>query len=214
MHLSKLTLNTASGRALRTLADPYEAHRTIWRGFPDASEGGPRRVLFRVEEEKRPPFLTVLVQSDLAPEWGALLEERVLLRAESKELRCDQLAVALQVGRKLRFRLRANPTVRKQFEAPSDRDGKRIGVYGEQAQRTWLDRKAAEKGFRVLSCVVSDRGFQTSRKSPNGPVMRHLCVNFDGILEVTDPKLFLDALQAGIGSAKGFGFGLLSVARA
>jgi hypothetical protein len=32
-------------------------------------------------------------------------------------------------------------------------------------------------------------------------------------MEVTDPEPFRDVLQSGIGSAKGFGFGLLSVAR-
>lgn len=43
---------------------------------------------------------------------------------------------------------------------------------------------------------------------------RFLAVRFDGLLEVTDPGKFLETLRAGIGSAKGFGFGLLSLAPA
>jgi CRISPR system Cascade subunit CasE len=35
---------------------------------------------------------------------------------------------------------------------------------------------------------------------------------FDGVLQISDADLFTDALESGIGSAKGFGFGLLSVA--
>ena len=35
---------------------------------------------------------------------------------------------------------------------------------------------------------------------------------FDGILEVTDPAAFAATIAAGIGPAKAFGFGLLSVA--
>jgi CRISPR system Cascade subunit CasE len=38
-------------------------------------------------------------------------------------------------------------------------------------------------------------------------------VDFEGILEVTDPEEFAAAVTAGIGPAKAFGFGLLSVAR-
>ena len=41
-----------------------------------------------------------------------------------------------------------------------------------------------------------------------------LAVRFDGLLAVTDPALFRNTLQTGIGSAKAFGFGLLSLAPA
>ena len=43
---------------------------------------------------------------------------------------------------------------------------------------------------------------------------RFFAMRFDGLLGVTDPVQFLEALRAGIGSAKGFGFGLLSLAPA
>jgi CRISPR system Cascade subunit CasE len=41
----------------------------------------------------------------------------------------------------------------------------------------------------------------------------HQAVTFDGLLRVTDPEALLAALAGGIGSGKGFGFGLLSLAR-
>ena len=37
---------------------------------------------------------------------------------------------------------------------------------------------------------------------------------FDGILRVTDAEKFLNAIECGVGPGRGFGFGLLSVARA
>jgi CRISPR system Cascade subunit CasE len=43
---------------------------------------------------------------------------------------------------------------------------------------------------------------------------RFLAVRFEGVLEVTDPDQLLQTVSEGIGSAKGFGFGLLSLARA
>ena len=41
-----------------------------------------------------------------------------------------------------------------------------------------------------------------------------LAVQFDGVLQVTDPDKLVAAVETGIGSAKGFGFGLLSLAPA
>jgi hypothetical protein len=40
-----------------------------------------------------------------------------------------------------------------------------------------------------------------------------IAVRFDGQLQVTDPVTFSDTLERGIGSGKGLGFGLLSLAR-
>jgi len=37
-------------------------------------------------------------------------------------------------------------------------------------------------------------------------------VRFDGTLEVTEPEIFLETVRQGIGSGKGLGFGLLSLA--
>jgi CRISPR system Cascade subunit CasE len=47
-----------------------------------------------------------------------------------------------------------------------------------------------------------------------GSPQRLGAVRFDGVLVVTDLDRFSTALPAGIGSAKGFGFGLLSLAPA
>jgi len=43
--------------------------------------------------------------------------------------------------------------------------------------------------------------------------LRLLAVTFDGLLRVTNVPRFVETLQAGIGSGKGLGFGLLSLAR-
>ena len=42
--------------------------------------------------------------------------------------------------------------------------------------------------------------------------LQFYAVQFDGVLQVTDADLLVRAVQAGIGSGKGFGFGLLSLA--
>jgi len=214
MYLSKLTVNTTSPDGARALAEPYRIHQLVYAAFPDEKDGGPGRVLFRVEPLRTSEPSVVLVQSEKEPGWTELMEQRSLLSAN-----CKQVLFAVRSTQRLRFRLRANPTIRRVFGGPSPQgqpkqSGTRVGVYGEGAQRTWLDRKGEGGGFRVLDCRLADRGLQVSRRRNGSAPLRHLCVDFEGILEVTDPDCFLAALETGIGSAKAFGFGLLSVARA
>jgi len=212
MYLSRLTINTRSPVALRALSDPYAMHQLVWSAFPDREQGGTGRVLFRLEPlaDGRPPV--VLVQSQREPAWEPL-EQAGCLTSE-----CKPSSPMVSRGQRLRFRLRANPTARRVFSPPVPEgmpkpSGTRIGVYGEEAQRAWLDRKAGQSGFKVLDCRVADRGFQESHRRDGSAPLRHLCVDFEGILEVADPERFLSAVENGIGSGKAFGFGLLSLAR-
>ena len=55
---------------------------------------------------------------------------------------------------------------------------------------------------------------QASRTSRgrHGRRLAHLAVRYEGLLQVGDPERLLQAVRGGIGSAKGLGFGLLSLA--
>jgi CRISPR system Cascade subunit CasE len=91
------------------------------------------------------------------------------------------------------------------------REGKRQGIYTEIDQLAWLYRKADTGGFRVMDAqVVSDDKQRAITKDRHETVFA--AVLFTGVLEVTDCDLFMATLESGIGSAKGFGFGLLSIA--
>ena len=79
----------------------------------------------------------------------------------------------------------------------------------------WLARRAAPAGFSV------DRDFTTVQpgyvyvnwaRNGNGYHLRS--AHFDGVLKITDLVRFQETLARGIGPAKAFGFGLLSLARA
>jgi CRISPR system Cascade subunit CasE len=212
MFLSRIVLSGQDSRALHAQADAYLMHQLVYAGFPDREAGGPGRVLFRVDGDRSGRAPEVLVQSEREPDWSGLLAESVLQAADHKAVRLH-----LAAGHRLRFRLRANPTVRRVFSPPAPegqpkKSGTRVGVYGEDPQRAWLARKAEQHGFRVLDSRVTDRGLQVARKAKGSSPLQHLCVDFDGTLEVTDSDRFLAVLYSGIGSAKAFGFGLLSVA--
>ncbi len=212
MYLSKLVINTHNPMGVRSIVNPYETHRTVWQGFPNAEDGGPGRVLFRLEatEKKRP--VVVLVQSGIKPDWHPLLNDDVLVSAQ-----CKPFNIVVPVNTELRFRLKANPTARKIVdESQRDENGRpkrgRVQLFSDKRQMEWLRGKAEKGGFRVIDCRVSEQRDYKSRKQHHGEWIKHYGVTFDGILQVTDSDLFQSAVSNGIGSAKGFGFGLLSIA--
>jgi len=133
--------------------------------------------------------------------------------------------------------LLANPTKRigKVAEGNSDLKGKRVGLLREEERIDWLIRKGQERekgrpgGFEIIMKEVEDEageikrvprvdgrveGKQKGRKKHDGRsyLTTHLAVRFDGLLRITDADAFRETLIRGIGPAKAFGFGLLSIA--
>ena len=219
MVLSRLTLNLRHKRTQSELARPHELHRTIMSAFPDELPCG-ERVLYRLEIDERRGHVRVLVQSQGEPDWRRLCAVPGYLQRPPET---KTVSLALSAGQVLAFRLRANPTVKKKSHqrAPDEEprpNGIRLGLAREEDQRAWLDRKGQQHGFQVLQVQVRPEGLQTSgkRETVEGQVvsrrMAHLAVQFDGLLQVTDPDQLAQAVHAGIGSAKALGFGLLSLA--
>lgn len=174
-----------------------------------AAEAG---FLFRVDTQPLGRAV-ILVQSALEPNWDyAFHNAGHLLAAPPGTRLLDQ---TFSEGDLLQFRLRANPT--KKLSKNHTREGKgvRVGLYTEEDQRTWLSRKGSQGGFHVVSCQVTPEGRARGTSSGHdGQVkMSLLSVRFDGVLQVTDPDALLVTLHSGIGSAKAFGFGLLSLAK-
>jgi CRISPR system Cascade subunit CasE len=222
MYLSRLILNPRSRQVRNELADPYEMHRTVCRAFPNAvyEDNQPSGILFRVDLHPRTRVPTLLVQSLLPPDWSFLRAEDkdYLLGAEDLPLEVEnpavkELTLNLREGQVLAFRLRANPTVKKDREGK--KQGRRLGLIHEEDQRKWLERKLEAAGAALLSVnIANDRLMRGKSFLPNAQRMSFLSVQFDGLLQVNDGEKLTSAISSGFGSAKGLGFGLLSLARA
>lgn len=209
MYLSQLVLDPRSRGVLSDLADPYQLHRTLMSAFPASVPAG-ERMLFRLEQQHSQPCLAILVQSQTRPNWTHLSERGYLLRPAAVK----QFDLEPAAGQQYRFRLLANPT--KRLKGSGDKDGPRIGLMREEQQLQWLDRKSRQHGFCVLAAqvtkIVQPDGWKRE-KGKNHRIRFH-AVRFDGHLQVSEAAAFLRAWNEGIGSGKGFGFGLLSLARA
>lgn len=222
------------------LRNIYRVHQRLCMAFPSAArvaEDGDFLKPFRPEDfaqthvhvarKEEAGFLfrtdpqpggrvVILVQSALPPDWDYAFHNAGFLLAAPPAVKPYDPCFALEET--LRFRLRANPTKRQpgrhaiNGENGQPKDGARQQIVGDDALLAWLGRKAEGAGFTLLDARVSAVERQVSRKGDGPPIM-HQAVTFDGVLRVTDPVTLRLAIEGGIGSGKGFGFGLLSVAR-
>lgn len=196
MFLSKLELDPRCRAVRLDLADPYETHRSLRRGF---SDGAQARLLWRLEQPAgSPPF--VLAQSRIRPNWEALSgrDPNYLFGFQVKEF-----APRIGEGQRLLFRLRANPTVK--------RNGKRHGLLRVEDQIAWFRRLGGSHGFEPEDVTV-EKNVRLKAKR-NGATVTLVAATFAGHLSVTEPEKLGLALEWGIGHGRAFGLGLLSLAR-
>lgn len=206
LFLSRLTLNR-SRLAFQWLSNPYRVHQRLMM----ACDGDPR-LLFRVEESDE--VIRILVQSHVQPQWATAFADLPVLLGTPET---KSFEVQFQAGRQYRFRLLANPTAKRTAQKGDDERHKfRIGLFKETDQRAWLERKLQAAGAELVDYIIIPRRSQYSRKgtAKNEGEQTHLAVLFEGVLIAKDPALLRQALENGLGSAKGFGFGLLSLAPA
>ena len=171
------------------LGDPYKLHQWIWDSLPDDPDAK-RDFLFRSDVAHG--ILRVL-----------LLSERVPGESAEAPWRTTEVSPTFLGHGAYRFQLRANPTFRRAS------DHRRLAIFDEAALRDWFARK-----FEAAGCEVGDLELSAPRKLQfrKGGGMRPgtLCaVDASGALVVKDEEAFRAAFDAGIGPAKGFGFGLL-----
>lgn len=175
--------------------DSYSWHQKLCKAYKQ-SEDDPSRFLFRVDDYESD--VHALVLSKNKPElqsWG----HWSLKGISSDFLQHDRYT----------FNLRANPTKRRRDDKTTSR--KKFGIYNEEDLRKWLQGKSAKSGFEIETESLSisrpmDMFF--TRKGQKG---KHISVDFSGQLVVTDRSKFIETFNHGIGSAKSFGYGLITL---
>jgi CRISPR system Cascade subunit CasE len=214
--LSRLTPAPRNLTALRDLGDPAEMHRTLMRAFPPVSGVSPRAalgVLFRIEDDDG--RARVIVQSEVEPNWDAL-PDGYLTEVESKSI--DEALQGIRDGRVLRFLLVANPT--RKIDRPGREQGRRVPLRSDEARHEWLVRRGERHGFELAGSGPHD-GVRIDRvlapRRPRSGSRSRItidAVRYEGRLVVRDAEQLVDAVRAGIGPAKAYGCGLLSLAPA
>lgn len=223
MFLTHLKLNPSRRDTRRLLASPQRIHATVLAGIPDHREG--ERVLWRLDEPA-PHDINLLIASHRQPDLTGLVEQagwpvRSDIGWTTREY--ERLLDRLAPGQTWRFRLRANPVVRRRDETGRVHSIPHLTV---AQQRDWLVERSDRLGVRfpvgddlIPHVTVSGRRTETfSRRttdgSDSGRRVTITSAQFDGVLEVVDPSALRSALVEGVGRAKAYGCGLLTVTTA
>ncbi|MEX3106002.1 type I-E CRISPR-associated protein Cas6/Cse3/CasE [Streptomyces sp. ST1015] len=207
--LARIRLNPRSTAVRRDLRDADGMHRTLMRMVPDGLGTSPRQsagLLYRLDETEN--ATTLLVQA------AALDLTRLpdgYGHGDVKDL--TPMFRALHPGRAVRYRIAVNP-IKNQAPAPGVKGvrGKRVPLTGPEADQWWA-RRAAEAGLTLDTLVPTP--LNPARRHATGckPAYYQL-VRYDGTATVTDPDALTRAVLTGIGRAKSYGAGLLSLAPA
>ncbi len=202
-HLTQVTLDFATAARLR-LRDCYDWHQAVWKAFP--GRDGERRDFLTRLDQRRDGFRLLIVSPNepTRPDWcwpecwqSKLIPETYFSR------------------RRYAFQLCANPTKKVTKLGPDGqptKNGQRVPLRTRGEFVGWISRKGEQGSFAVES--ESLRTFSRGREYFEKKGMRglHSAVEFQGILNVTDPVKFHESFTHGIGPAKAFGFGLLVIA--
>ena len=225
MYMSRISLKPDANKNpafWSSLEHVYKIHRQLWSLFAD-SDDRKRDFLYRCEEKRG--GVVFFVVSEREPR-----DTRGLWEIESKTYQPQ-----LNAGQRLAFVLRANPIRSKKdadqrqhrhdviMEAKTrlKQAGQSEGVrrpeneiVQEEGYR-WLATRSLQYGFSVNEGEVRVDGYSQHRflKPKGSHQVQFSTVEITGVLTVVDAERFREALNKGVGPAKGFGCGLMLVRR-
>lgn len=220
MFLTRFQINPARRGARKLLASPQAMHAAVRAGFadPEDHERPGARTLWRLDT---PATATVhlYIVSPGRPDLTHLVEQAGWPTTESWVTRdYDALLSSLRPGQRWAFRLTANPTHSGRKTADS-KDTQRFAYLREEEQAGWLAGRAAQHGFVLATqqdglpnLRLHRRQTLTFKRGMNTVTLT--TVTYDGLLQVTEADAFRRALTSGIGPAKAYGCGLLTLAPA
>lgn len=209
MYLSRIVLDTQRRETMRALASPRMLHGAVEQstGMPDS------RSLWRIDWLAGVCYLLVL--SHEAPDLAHIAKQFGPIDAECPfETKCyDPLLERLREGQAWRFRLCANP-VHSSAQGPGKR-GKVFAHVTREQQKQWLLARAASCGFALAEDgfdVVNSQWVEFPKRDEGGRSVTLRTATFEGKLTIEDAGLFQKTLLCGVGRAKAYGCGLLTIA--
>lgn len=218
MFLSRFEFNTARRQSRELVASPQKLHAAVLAGFPAGrhSDSADGRLLWRLDQGQHRTLLYLV--SPYRPDLTHLVESCGWPTTQGWETRdYTPLLDRLRGGDRWAFRLTANPAITRRKTENAERS-QRFGHVTVAQQTAWLLDRAGKHGFSVVEGEAKEpdvavRGRRTLRFERKGRTVTIATAVFEGTLEVVDPEALRHALTRGIGPAKGYGCGLLTLAR-
>ena len=218
-YFSRVRLNPTRRGTRRLVSSPQAMHAAVMGSHASVASDDGARILWRLDAPS-PHDLAVYVVSPSRPDFTGLIEQAGWPAAETWDTTdYDRFLARLQRGQRWAFRLTANPVRSRSTELGRGKVSPHITVAHQEA---WLLDRAERWGFEVPngslgSSALAVRGRHTAEFSrANGSTRRDRVaitkVDYTGVLEVADAQRLQEALVAGMGRAKAYGCGLMTLA--
>ncbi|MFF4330715.1 type I-E CRISPR-associated protein Cas6/Cse3/CasE [Streptomyces sp. NPDC001591] len=232
MFLTRFRINTARLGSRKLLSSPQCMHAAVMSSFAGAlpSAQSASRVLWRLDRNSKAEVLLFIV-SEERPDLTHLVEQAGWPTTAAWQTYDYKMFLdGLTTGTTWAFRLTANPVhnVRRTPDEPLKRTAHRTPRH----QMGWLLKHQENAGFRILETPAERRRLpqgdehqltvrdeqrhrfskteMTTGKANKVPLVT---VTFDGRLEVTDPVALRRTLTSGLGKARAYGCGLMTLAQ-
>lgn len=205
---TRISLRNEHTRVLQLVARQYEMHRFVYGILKPVA--GEDRVLYRTEvlpDRSGLPTLSVLIQhsSRLSP---------ILDAGDQRFASIEHKRVSIEISPgTYRFRLRANPVKAVPHDKPGVR-GKRRGLSSDDERKSWLFERFADHGMNIqrLECVPEPFVEFSKNGSRGRGKIAIAGVMYNGIVRIQNPERTAVILENGVGRARAFGYGLVSLA--
>lgn len=235
MYLTQFRVNTGRPEARRLLGSPHLMHGAVNMAFPElpARDGLGPRVLWRVDHAPQDRPRLFIVSPD-RPDLTHLVEQAGWPTLDTPGWTTFDYGTfldAIAKGDTWGFRLTANPV--HHIRRAEDKEGaptKRAAHVTPRHQLGWLLQRQERAGFEIVrkspdkrltefgdehEVIVRDYLPLQFRRAParqSKEDVRFTRVTFDGRLRVTDPEVLRRTLTHGLGKAKAYGCGLMTLA--
>lgn len=213
MYLSRCQINPARRGARKLLGSPHALHAAVLSAFHEASGTPESRILWRLDSAPTSHWLYLV--SAQRPDLTHVIEQAGWPTTQDWVTRdYSPLLDRLDSGQVWQFRLTANPTHAVSQES-GDRS-KRLAHVTASQQWEWLWSRGPGLGVDLgpsadqgTASVVGRESLTFRRGSGRVTVAR---ATFEGRLTVVNASLLQTALVKGVGPAKAYGCGLLTLA--
>lgn len=220
MFLTRFIIDPTRRGARKLLASPQAMHAAVRGAFaaPEDHQRPDARTLWRLDTAAAGTVQLYIV-SPGQPDLTHMVAQAGHHTTEAWQTRAyEGLLASLEPGQRWAFRLTANPT-RSGRKTADSKDTQRFGHLRPEQQTQWLIDRSARCGFTVATqqdnepnVALHHRQTQTFRRGAGAVTIT--TVTYDGVLDIADADAFRNALTQGIGHAKAYGCGLLTIAPA
>lgn len=227
--LTRISLNPARRNGRKLLTNPQAMHAAVRASFPPDISEDDARVLWRVDTHDHESVLYIVGPEK--PTGDVIVEQAGWDSRPAQTADYSRFLASLMKGQRWHFEIVANPT----YSEPNGKRGKVKAHVSARHQLDWLYKRASQSGFALApreddpctdeerarwatgdAPMVMERWTDVFGKGSDTRGSRHQVriskVRFVGTLEITDADAIRHALTHGIGRARAYGCGLLTLA--